>query len=63
MRSFEKVIGIDVAKESLAVSVYDGKVHTVIEMDYSQKEIRKILTGWAVSSSYNINGYFLSDKQ
>ncbi len=43
MRLFEKVIGIDVAKESLMVSVYDGKVHTVIEIAYSQKEIRKAL--------------------
>jgi len=43
MRSFKKVIGIDVASESLAVSLFDGKVHTVTEIEYSQKEIRKVL--------------------
>jgi len=43
MRSFKVVIGIDVAKETLAVSFYDGKEHTVTEIEYSQKEIGKAL--------------------
>lgn len=43
MRSFKTVIGIDVAKESLAISVFDGRVHTITEVEYSQREIRKVL--------------------
>lgn len=43
MTSFKVIIGIDVAKETLVVSFYDGKEHTVTEIDYTQKEIRKAL--------------------
>jgi transposase len=39
----EKVIGIDVASESLTVSIYDGKVHHVEELSYTKASINKIL--------------------
>ena len=39
MQSFQRVIGIDVASESLAVSVFDGRTHTVTEFDYRAREI------------------------
>ncbi len=43
MRSLKKVIGIDVAQDSLAISIFDGKSHTITEVEYSQREIRKSL--------------------
>lgn len=43
MRSYKKVIGVDVASKSLAISLFDGETHTVVDIEYSQKEIRKTL--------------------
>jgi transposase len=37
------VVGIDVAKESLAVSCYDGAKHQVSELAYTKQSIRKVL--------------------
>lgn len=39
----EKVIGIDVASESLTISIYDGKVHHVEELTYTKSAIKKVL--------------------
>ena len=41
--TFKKVIGIDVAKDTLAVSIYDGKNHKSRELNYTQSQIRKFL--------------------
>lgn len=43
MMRVEKVIGIDVASESLTISIYDGKEHHVEELDYKKEDIRKVL--------------------
>lgn len=43
MQSFKRVIGIDVAKESLAVSVYNGERHSSAEFEYSSRAIKKEL--------------------
>ena len=43
MQPFKIVVGIDVAQDSLAVSIYDGKSHEVLEFDYTQTAIRKNL--------------------
>lgn len=43
MQSNGKVIGIDVASESLTASSFDGKTHTVFEFEYTAKEIRNKL--------------------
>lgn len=43
MQTFKTVIGIDVAQDSLAVSIYDGRHHEVIEIDYTQTALRKNL--------------------
>jgi transposase len=37
------VVGVDVAKESLAVSVFDGLKHEYMMIDYTQKAIKKEL--------------------
>jgi len=39
----EKVIGIDVASESLTISIYDGKRHDVKTLNYTKSDIRKTL--------------------
>jgi len=43
MQPFKTVVGIDVAQDSLAVSIYNGKSHEVLEFDYTQTAIRKNL--------------------
>ena len=43
MQPFKIVVGIDVAQDSLAISIYDGKSHEVLEFDYTQTAIRKNL--------------------
>jgi transposase len=43
MMRVKKVIGIDVASESLTISIYDGKVHDVKTLNYTKSDIRKIL--------------------
>jgi len=43
MQPFKIVVGIDVAQDSLAVSIYDGESHEVLEFDYTQTAIRKNL--------------------
>ena len=43
MQSFTTIIGIDVANESLSVSIFDGKSHQVKEFAYTKQEIRKKL--------------------
>jgi len=43
MKSFQTIVGIDVAQDSLAISIFDGKSHQVKEFNYSKKEIRKEL--------------------
>ncbi len=43
MKNFTTVVGIDVAKDSLAISIFDGKIHQVQEFDYTKREIRKEL--------------------
>jgi len=39
----EKVIGIDVASESLMISIYDGKEHHIEELVYTKAAIKKVL--------------------
>ena len=39
----EKVIGIDVASESLTISIYDGKAHHVETLAYTKAAIKKVL--------------------
>jgi len=43
MQNFQTVIGIDVAKDSLSISIFNGKIHQIKEFNYSKKEIRKEL--------------------
>lgn len=43
MRNFQTIIGIDVAQESLSISIFDGKSHQIKEFHYTKKEIRKEL--------------------
>ena len=43
MKIFHTIVGIDIAKESLSVSFFDGKTHRVIECSYTKKEIKKEL--------------------
>jgi len=43
MKNFTTIVGIDVASESLVVSIFDGKTHQVKEFAYTKKEIRKEL--------------------
>lgn len=43
MQRFTTIIGIDVAKESLSVSTFDGTSHQVKEFTYTKREIRKEL--------------------
>lgn len=43
MRNFKTVVGIDVAKETLAISIYNGESHRVKEFEYTQKHIKKEL--------------------
>ncbi len=43
MCSFKTFIGIDVSKDTLAVSIYDGKEFISKEFDYSKKDITKEL--------------------
>lgn len=43
MQIFKTVIGIDVAQDSLAVSIYDGKSHEVVEFKYTTASIKKHL--------------------
>ena len=39
----KKVIGIDVAKDTLSVSIFDGKVYIVKEINYTIKNINKFI--------------------
>jgi len=39
----KKVIGIDVAKDTLSVSIFDGKVHIVKEINYTIKNINNFI--------------------
>ncbi len=43
MKTFQTVIGIDVAQDSLSISIFDGKTHQIKELNYSKKDIRKEL--------------------
>jgi len=43
MQTFTKIIGIDVAKDTLAVSIYNGMSHEMTEIKYTKKEIKKVL--------------------
>lgn len=43
MKNFTTVVGIDVASESLTISIFNGKTHQVKELAYTKKEIRKEL--------------------
>ncbi len=43
MKIFKTIVGIDVAKDTLAVSIYDGKTHIVKEFLYKKKSISKEL--------------------
>lgn len=43
MMKADKVIGIDVASESLTISSYDGKEHHVEKLNYTKAAIRKVL--------------------
>ena len=45
MKIFKTIVGIDVAKDTLAVSIYDGKTHIVKEFLYNKKTItRELIT-------------------
>ena len=45
MKIFKTIVGIDVAKDTLAVSIYDGKTHVVKEFLYNKKTItRELIT-------------------
>ena len=41
MSTFKTIVGIDVADDTLAMSIYDGKDHQVSEFEYTQKSINK----------------------
>jgi len=43
MKNFQTVIGIDVAQDSLAVSIFDGTIHHIEELEYTKRIIRKAL--------------------
>jgi len=43
MKSFKTVVGIDVAKDTLAISIFDGKTHQIKEFKYLKKEIKQEL--------------------
>jgi transposase len=43
MKSFQTIIGIDVAQDTLAISIFDGKTHQIKELDYTKRIIRKEL--------------------
>ena len=43
MISFKIVVGIDVAKDTLAISIFDGTTHQIKELDYTKRIIRKEL--------------------
>lgn len=43
MRNFQTIIGIDVAQDSLSISIFDGKSHQIKEFNYTKREIRKEL--------------------
>ena len=43
MKSFNIIVGIDVAKDTLAISIFDGKMHQVKEFKYLKKEIKQEL--------------------
>ena len=43
MGDFKYVVGIDVAKDSLAVSIFDGNKHIVNEIKYTRSKITKTL--------------------
>ena len=43
MSNFKTVVGIDVAKDTLAISIYDGKIHQITEFEYTKKSINKEL--------------------
>ena len=43
MKSFKIVIGIDVAKDTLAISIFNGTIHQIKELDYTKRIIRKEL--------------------
>ena len=43
MKRFQTIIGIDVAQDSLAISIFNGKEHQLNEFNYSKREIRKEL--------------------
>lgn len=43
MKSFQTIVGIDVAQDSLAISIFDGVTHQVKEFDYTKRIIRKEL--------------------
>ena len=43
MKRFQTVVGIDVAQDSLSISIFDGKIHQIKEFNYSKRDIRKEL--------------------
>lgn len=43
MKKFQTVIGIDVAQDSLAYSIFNGSRHQVQEIDYTKRSVRKTL--------------------
>ena len=43
MESFQTIIGIDVAQNSLAVSIFDGRTHHIEDIEYTKRNIKKVL--------------------
>lgn len=43
MKKFQTIIGVDVAQDNLAISIFNGKEHQLKEFNYSKREIRKEL--------------------
>ncbi len=51
MSKFKYIVGIDVAQDSLAISIFDGKVHKISEIEYTSKKSEVSLPAFANSAA------------
>ena len=59
MKTFQTIIGIDVAQDSLAISIFNGKEHQLKEFNYSKRGIRKP----RIVMEYELDGIYLAKEK